>query len=238
MPMVAFAFSGCFRLSEAVLRDDFDAAGADEFFDAVNEEAVGADVEAGGFEDGAELAGLFEVEKKFASARHFHKDAEELVEEMGVGVVERDLDAKGFGKLDLPVFERGDAGDRKLGGGVFFAAEGAANEDGNVDLELLFEGGEGFGEGNELELADGVFQAGGGVHFAAALALGDLETGDDAGDLNFIGGFALAAVEDGGFGLHLAGSGGVDNLEVAEFFAVLVHGVAGDVEAEDFLFVL
>ncbi len=50
--------------------------------------------------------------------------------------------------------------------------------------------------------------------------------------------FAAAAVEDGGLGLHLAGGDGVDDFEVAEFFAVLVEGVAGDEEAQDLFFVL
>ncbi len=46
------------------------------------------------------------------------------------------------------------------------------------------------------------------------------------------------AAEDLRLGLHLAGGDGVDDLHVAEFLAVLVHGVAGDEEAEDFFFVL
>ncbi len=38
-----------------------------------------------------------------------------------------DVDAEGVGEFYFYVFERDDAGDGELGGGVFFAAEGAAD---------------------------------------------------------------------------------------------------------------
>ncbi len=192
-----------------------------------------------GFEVDGELVGLFEAQHQLAGAGGGAEEQVELGEELGVGAVERNADAEGVGQLDFDVFEGLDAGDGELWGGVFVATEGAADEDGDVDLELLGELFVGLREGDEFDLADGVLEAGGGVHLAGALGFGDLEAGDDACDLNLVGSlFAAAAVEDGGLGLHLAGGGGVDDFEVAELVAVLVEGVAGDEEAEDVLFVL
>ena len=122
-------------------------------------------MEAGGFEDCAEFAGFFEIEQELALAGHFREDEQQFFEELGVGVVQRHLDAEGFGELDLHVFERGDRRDGELGGGVFFAAEGAADENGDIDFELLFEVGEVFGEGDEVEFADRIFKAGRGRTF-------------------------------------------------------------------------
>ena len=47
---------------------DADAAPAYQFFDVVDEEAVGGDQHVVGLENGAELSGLFEVEQDFALA--------------------------------------------------------------------------------------------------------------------------------------------------------------------------
>ncbi len=81
-----------------------------------------------GFEDGAELAGLFEVEEDFAFAGGVEEDGVDFFEERGVGVVERDLDSEGVGELDFYVFEGLDVGEGELGGGVFFAAQDASDD--------------------------------------------------------------------------------------------------------------
>ena len=56
-----------------------------EFLDAIDEEAVGGYFQAGWFEHGAELAGLFKIEQQLAGAGAFAKEAEQLGEERGVG---------------------------------------------------------------------------------------------------------------------------------------------------------
>ncbi len=55
------------------------------------------------------------------------KRVSSLARSCGVGVVEGDADAEGVGEFDLYVFEGDDAGDGELGGGVFFAAQDAAD---------------------------------------------------------------------------------------------------------------
>ncbi len=117
--------SARFREDPGRLFDDADSALTYEFLDPVDEEAVGCDHDIVGFEDGAELAGLFEVEQQLALARGVNEDRVELVEERDVRIMERDLDAQGFGELELDVFKGLDAGDGELGGGVFFAAQDA-----------------------------------------------------------------------------------------------------------------
>ena len=69
------------------------------------------------------VSGFFEAEHELAVAGSADENGVELFEQRGVGVVERDLDAEGFGELDLDVFERLDVGDGELRGGVFFAAQ-------------------------------------------------------------------------------------------------------------------
>ncbi len=59
----------------------------------------------------------------------------EFFEQGHVGVMKRDLDAEGLWELELDVLERLDVRDGELGGGVFFPADDAANNDGDVDLE-------------------------------------------------------------------------------------------------------
>jgi hypothetical protein len=61
------------------------------------------------------------------------------------------------GQLDLYVFQRLDLRDCQLWGGVFFTAEHAPDEHGDVDLELLSELFIGRRECYEFDLADGVF---------------------------------------------------------------------------------
>jgi hypothetical protein len=116
------------------LVDDADTASAYELFYLVDEEAVGGYKDSCGFEDRAELAGLFEVEQELAFAGRVDQDGVEFFEQRRVGIVERDLNAKGFGEFELYVFEGLDAVDGELGGGVFFAAQDAADYYGDVDL--------------------------------------------------------------------------------------------------------
>jgi hypothetical protein len=92
------------------------------------------DLEVMRLEDGAELAGLFEVEQDFALAGGAEEDGVKFFEESGVRVVEWDFYAEGFRELELDVFEGLNAGDGELGGGVFFAAQDAAYDYGDVDL--------------------------------------------------------------------------------------------------------
>ncbi len=87
-----------------------------------------------GFEDGAEFAGLFEVKQDFAFAGGAEEDSVEFFEKRGVRVVQRDLDAERVGEFDLDVFKRLDVGDGEFRGGVFFTAQDAANDYGDVDL--------------------------------------------------------------------------------------------------------
>ena len=96
------------------LVDDADSAAAYEFFDAVDEEAVGGDEHVVRLQHGAELAGLFEVEQQLALAGCAEEDGVEFFEQRGVGIVQRDLDAQGIGQLDLDVFEGLNAGDGEL----------------------------------------------------------------------------------------------------------------------------
>ena len=98
------------------LVDNTDSASAYELFDAVDEEAVGGYHDVLRFEDGAELAGLFEVEQELTVAGCAKQDGVNFLEESGVGVVQRDLDAEGVGELELDVFEGLDAVDGELGG--------------------------------------------------------------------------------------------------------------------------
>ncbi len=70
------------------------SATAYEFFDVVYKEAVCGDHHVVWFENGAELAGLFEVEKNFTFAGRVEQDGVNLFEQSGVGVVERDFDAE------------------------------------------------------------------------------------------------------------------------------------------------
>ena len=137
-----------------------DAAAAYQLFDVVDEEAVGRYSDVVGFEDGAELAGLFEVEENFALAGGVDENGVNFFEERGVRVVERDLDAERVGELDLYVFEGLNVREGELGGGVFFAAQDAANNYGDVDFEFVFEFFVVGGEGDEFDLADGVFEDG------------------------------------------------------------------------------
>ena len=70
------------------------AATSHEFFDVVDEEAVCSDHHVVRFEDGAELAGLFEVKQDLAFAGRVEQNCVDLFEQRGVGVVQRDLDAE------------------------------------------------------------------------------------------------------------------------------------------------
>src|SRR5260370_42383094 len=157
-----------------------------QLFNVVDEEAVGSDRHVVRFEDGAELAGFFEVEQHFSLAGCVEQDGVDLFEQRGVWVVERDLDAEGVGQLDLDVFERLNVRDGELRGGVFFTAQDTANDDGDVDLQLVFELFVVGGEGDELDLADGVFERGLGVEFAGAVGFGYLEACHDDGDLDLV----------------------------------------------------
>ncbi len=58
-----------------------------ELFDVVDEEAVGSDGDVVGLEDGAELAGLFEVKENFALARCAEEDRVQFFEERSIGIV-------------------------------------------------------------------------------------------------------------------------------------------------------
>jgi len=81
-------------ICESALVEDANAAAAYQLFDVVDEEAVRGDHHVMWFEDGAELAGLFEVEQDFSFARCVEQDGVDLFEQRCVGVVERDLDAE------------------------------------------------------------------------------------------------------------------------------------------------
>ena len=100
--------------------------------------------------------------------------------------MEWNLDAESVGKLDRDIGECLDVRDGELRGGVFFAAQDAANQDGDFDLEFLFELFVVGGEGNEFDLTDSVFERGLGVELARAFGLGDLEAADDTRDLDLI----------------------------------------------------
>jgi len=78
----------------ASLFEDANPSAAYEFFDVVDEEAVRSDCDVVWFEDGAELARLFEVEKNFALARRVDEHGVDLFEQRCVRVVERDFDAQ------------------------------------------------------------------------------------------------------------------------------------------------
>src|SRR5882757_534807 len=73
-------------ICESALVEDAHAAAPYEFFDVVDEEAVCGDRHVVRFEDGAELAGLFEVEKDFSFAWCVEQDSVNLFEQRGVGV--------------------------------------------------------------------------------------------------------------------------------------------------------
>ena len=114
----------------------------------------------------------------------------------------------------------------------------AADDYGDVDLEFVGELFVVLREGDEFDLADGVFEGGLGVEFAGALGLGDLEAGDDAGDGDFVLRVLRRGGRSGGSGFISQAVAVSTTLHVAELLAVLVHRVAGDEEAEDFFFVL
>ena len=62
--------------------------------DICDEEAVRGDCDVVRFEDSAELAGLFEVEQDFSFTGRAEKYCVQFFEERGVGVVQRNPDAK------------------------------------------------------------------------------------------------------------------------------------------------
>ena len=111
-----------------------DAAPAYQFFNVVYEEAVGGYGDVVRFEDGAELARLFEVQQDFAFAGCAEEDGVEFFKQRGVGVVQGDLNSQRIGELDLDVFERLDVGDGELGGRLLFAAQDATDDDRDIDF--------------------------------------------------------------------------------------------------------
>jgi hypothetical protein len=77
-----------------------------------------------------------------------------------------------------------------------------------------------------------------GVHFAA-LGLGYLEAGNDAGDLDLVLRLVVAAATELlRFGLHLAGCRGIDDFQIAQLLAILVERMAAHKEAKNILLVL
>ena len=154
--------------------------------------------------------------------------------------MQRHPDAKRFGQLDLHVFQRLDGRDGKLGRRVLFSAQHAADQHRNIDLQLLGQLLVGLRKGDQVDLADRIFERGLRVHLAGALRLRHLQAGDHAGDLR-----SRSAARCSPPRRKTCGSGfisqrgrGVDDLQVAELLAVLVQRVAGDEEAEHLLLVL
>ena len=149
------------------------------------------------------------------SARRAHEDRVQLFEQRLVGMVQRHLDAQRLRQLQLHVLERDDLRDRQLGRGVFFAAQRTCNQHRHINLQLLGELLVALREGDQLDLADGVFERGLRVEFAGALRLGHLQAGDDAGDGDLVLRLLIAATaEDLRLGLHLDRLRGGDDLHI------------------------
>src|ERR1019366_4932274 len=125
-----------------------------------------------------------------------------------------------------------------LRGRIIFAAQDSADQYRNIDLQLVRELLIGGRKGNEFNLADSVFQRRLRVHLTRTPRFCDLKPRDYAGDLYLVWLLVGAPSKYLRLGLHLARGCGVDDLEVAQLLAVLVERMAGDEEAEDFLFVL
>ncbi len=85
--------------------------------------------------------------------------------------MQRNLDSKRFGKLELHVLQRLDTLHRQLGSRVFLAPQHAANDDRNIDLQPFRELFVGLRERNEFDLADRVLKGSLSIQFAGPLGL-------------------------------------------------------------------
>ena len=94
-------------------------------------------------------------------------------------------------------------------------------------------------ECNQLNLTHCIFEARLSVHLTGALRLGYFEPSDNTRNLNLILRFFVAAAAEGlWLRLHFDCSSSVDDLHVAQLFAVLIEWMTRDEEAKNFFFVL
>ncbi len=98
------------------------------------------------------------MQHHFAGAGCGGGGAAERIEHFLRGAIEVDADANTGRQLYLNFFERLNAADGNLGGGFFFAHDGAANQHRGLDLELAAKTFVIARETDEVDLAAGVFK--------------------------------------------------------------------------------